>query len=85
MDDDSNVSWEEVLEKAGIGEWDCKPSDYKKISPDDPLYKDYAQCSHVLIYARTNSTSLDLYERRAIVLVSGSCKAIWKGRMEQNS
>lgn len=48
----------------------CEIHGPKKISADDPNYKNYTHCSHVMIYARTNSKSLDTFDKVAIILVS---------------
>lgn len=45
-------------------------SRFKTISRDDPKYKNYTHCSHAMIYAKTNSKSLERYNTIAMVLVS---------------
>lgn len=60
--------WGDMIEKTVNFGREDKSSKCAKIDPKDSKYDEFRHCSHVLIYAKTNS-EFETFQKKAIILV----------------
>ncbi|KAK6634832.1 hypothetical protein RUM44_000079 [Polyplax serrata] len=64
--------WGDMIEKTVNFGREDKSSKCAKIDPKDSKYDEFRHCSHVLIYAKTNS-EFETFQKKAIILMQMRC------------